>query len=491
MKSLLHRILGPRPAPAPSPAPTPEDTVRSELAAGREPAALGRVLTDLLGRADAAHGRGEHTEAARHAARALELGGHRVLHFDRYSSPLAQDPHGFTEPLRGSAVLRAVAAPRGRSAPAAAPPADRPHRLLLLTRGNANFLPRIRSHFEARPDTEVRFVDLAAPLLRTPMARPERLIEHVLRGSSPPPRELEAGLRPLLDWADTVWVEWCTAAAALVTLLDPGTTRVVVRLHRFETFTQWPHLVDFSRVDDLVFVSGHLRELTESVLPRLTGPGGPRRHVLPNAVALRGFDRPKKDAARFTLALVGIGGPVKDPGWAIEVLRLLRAEDPRYRLLLVGKQGDPDVSAATRRHHDALERELRDPALRDAVHLTGHRDDVAEVLTEVGTLLSSSVCESFHCAVLEGAASGALPVVRDWPFFAGRPQGARTLFPADWVVGSPRAAADRILGATATEEGWRAAGAAAAAYTLGRWDWPVVRESYDRLLGLDPARSAD
>ena len=59
-------------------------------------------------------------------------------------------------------------------------------------------------------------------------------------------------------------------------------------------------------------------------------------------------------------------------------------------------------------------------------------------------MLSSSVRESFHMGLVEAVASGALPVVRDWPFFPG---AARTLFPPDWVVDSPAEAAAADPGA--------------------------------------------
>jgi hypothetical protein len=43
-------------------------------------------------------------------------------------------------------------------------------------------------------------------------------------------------------------------------------------------------------------------------------------------------------------------------------------------------------------------------------------------------------------------------------------------------------AAERILRATATEENWRAAGAAASRHVLESWDWSVVKHRYDDLL---------
>jgi glycosyltransferase involved in cell wall biosynthesis len=228
-------------------------------------------------------------------------------------------------------------------------------------------------------------------------------------------------------------------------------------------------------VDDLVFVSDHLRDYTTPILPHLTETT--RVWSIPNAMDLQGYDRPKPASARYTLGLVGISAVAKDPRWAIEVLRLLRAEDDRYRLLLIGSDLNGKVSGAARQYQRAFLKDVKE--LGDAVELAGHTDDVAAALTRVGTILSSSVRESFHVGLVEGAASHAVPVVRDWPFFPG---AARKLFPDAWVVGTPAEAAARILAATESEETWRKAGADAAAHVMTTWDWPVTAPAYDRLL---------
>jgi hypothetical protein len=80
--------------------------------------------------------------------------------------------------------------------------------------------------------------------------------------------------------------------------------------------------------------------------------------------------------------------------------------------------------------------------------------------------------------LVEAVASGALPVVRDWPFFPG---AARELFPADWVVDTPGQAAERILALTQDAEVWRPAAAEASRHVRERWDWPVVRTSFEEL----------
>jgi len=166
----------------------------------------------------------------------------------------------------------------------------------------------------------------------------------------------------------------------------------------------------------------------------------------------------------------------------VQVLRILRRHDERYRLLLIGGDLDGHRSETGRQYQRRFEADLRELEPSGAVRRFGSTDDVPAALTEVGVILSSSVRESFHCGLVEGAASHAVPVVRDWPFFAGRLHGARTLFPADWIVNTPEQAADRILATTADDEVWRQTGAAAAAHALATWDLSVTGPAYDRLL---------
>ncbi|MFJ1804955.1 MULTISPECIES: hypothetical protein [unclassified Streptomyces] len=462
------------------------DAARLELARGRAPRALTAAVSAELAYGDAQLAGGDGTAAAASVVRALQLAFHRVLHFDRTTSPLAKDPDAYLAELRGSTAVRALTEGAGRAAEPAAPPADRPLRLLFVTRGNANFLRQIRDHYRAHPGVEVRSLDLGdEPELDKLATSLTRLAAHRLGDDQEFGRQAEELLRPHLDWADTVFVDWCVGPAALLTSVDPGTTRIVVRLHSAETFSLWPFLVDFSRVDDLVFVGAHLRDLTVAVVPQLTPAQkqrAPRLHVIANAMDLAGQVRHKSDDARFTLGVTGISSVAKDPRWAIEVLRILRAEDPRYRLLLIGEDVDAKLSAAARAYARLYRGDLAELEPSGAVRRLGQLDDVPAALTDVGVILSSSVRESFHCGFVEGAASGAVPVGRDWPFFAGKANGARTLFPADWVVASPQEAAERILKVTATAETWRKAGQAASAHAVAAWDWPVVREEFDRLL---------
>ncbi|MEV6107242.1 hypothetical protein AB0M28_21405 [Streptomyces sp. NPDC051940] len=464
------------------------EAARIELDRGKVPAFLGDAIAAEMACADALHQRGKNKAAAESVVAAWELAFHRVLHYDRTSSPLAEEPESFMAPLNNAAVTRRLSEGRGRLHSPADPPADRPLRILITTRGNGNFLREISERYENHPGVELRFTDLIENKELNKVVRTfGPLTEHRLGGNEKVGEVIEAELRPDLDWADIVFIDWCTGAAALFTAIDPGTTRIVIRLHSFEAFCHWPYLVDFSRVDDLVFVGAHLRDLTVSAFPQLRGPDVPRLSIIPNAMDLERFALPKVPEARFNLGLVGISAVAKDPRWAIEVLRRLRARDDRYRLFLVGEDLNSGPSAATRAYAAGYRADVAELEPTGSVVRLGQLSDVPQALTSIGVILSASVRESFHCGFVEGVASGAVPVGRDWPFFAGKPNGARTLFPDEWIVSTPQEAADRILAVTETQEIWEKTAQGAAQLAIASWDWRTVAEGFDRLL-LPPDR---
>jgi glycosyltransferase involved in cell wall biosynthesis len=461
-----------------------DEGVSIELSKGISPRDLDKAVAGRLAQADAEFAKGSHRDAAEALHRALVLDFHRVLHIDQLSSPLAQDAPGYVEPLHRSTAMRAAARPRGRRTPYAPAPADRPLRLLVTTSANDNFLHHILAHFGSHPGVELRYLDLAAhkPLKRISWAGPRMVEDRLADGRSDYQEEVERLMRPHLDWADTVFLDWSVGPAAMLTTIDPGDTRIVVRLHSYEAFTRWPHLTDFSRIDDLVFVAPHVQDLVTSLVPQLRGEGAPRTHVLDNAMPLAGFLRLKSPEARFTLGLIGVGQVAKDPLWAVDVLKRLRAADERYRLLLIGGDMDPKTSKATKEYRARLEKELKPLVESGAVLRPGPTDDVPSALTDIGVILSSSVREGCHVGLMEGAASAAVPVVRDWPFYAGRPNSARTLYPEGWVVGSPEEAAARVLAVTATEDAWHHARKLASEHAVATWDWSVVRKHFEELL---------
>jgi glycosyltransferase involved in cell wall biosynthesis len=354
--------------------------------------------------------------------------------------------------------------------------------VLVAHQDNRNFLDEVVHAFEQHPGAQVRVVgtaDLGGTGTRS--RRAHALLRLVATAERRARKRTDRDLRKLFDCVDLVFLEWCDALAYSFTLVDPGTTKIVLRLHSYEAFSLWPHLVDFTRVDTVVFVSEHLRDFVNATVPRLR-ESGVEQVVISNGVDLERCRAEKAADARFTLGLVGLSSIAKDPRWALQVLRVLREQDPRYRLHLVGDDLPKPLSGAARRYSADYHREVAELEADGAVVRLGHTDDVPGALRDIGVILSTSVRESQHLALLEGAASGAVPVVRDWPFFAGLEHGPRTLFPPEWVVETPEEAAARILTLTADDETWRSAGLQAADAAIARYDVRVKHADFQNLL---------
>ena len=453
------------------------------LAKGEHPPTILEAYGAELEYADELLAAGKFKQAAGSLLEAAHLAFNRVMHFDSLESPLAADPGAYTAPLHHSKVVRTIAAPKGRRFPVMSPPSDRPLRVLIMTYHNANFLGDMLAHFGDRGDIEETFVDLAdSRRFGAMMDSGLGSMRKVLAGDETLVETLEALLRPFFDDADVVFLDWCNMPAFLVSQIDPGSARMMIRLHSYEIFTVWPQLVDFSRVDDLIFVSEHIRDLAVAAVPALRGSQAPRLHVLPNALALGRFERPKSEAARFTVGMIGFAGMAKDPLWALEVLRELRAIDDRYRMLLIGGDFQEGHTDTSRTYGREFQQKLSGFERTGIVERIGYSDDVAAELTRIGTILSSSVREGLQTSVIEGAASGAVPVVRDWPFFAGKKSGARTLYPQDWVVETPHEAARRIVEATASVQVWDDYRERASEFAHQHWDLSTVQGDLDRLL---------
>ncbi len=428
--------------------------------------------------ADAALHRDDATAAAASYMEALRTAFHPAVHMHHTYSPLAEAPDRFTAPLRSSAVARRIRQGRLSTAASAAGRATGGPRLLFAAHTDDQFLKPVLDHFSALPGVQTRFKTFSqTEALERFGRRQAPLVAQLLAGGAELPAALESTFRTHLDAADVAFVEWSSALAALLSHMPHPNTRVIVRLHSWEAFSFWPHLINYANIDDLVFVSEPMRDFAVAALPALAEPGSPRLHVIPNSMDLQRFALPKPQGARFTVGVVGASRVVKDPLWALDVVRRLREVDERYRLRLIRGQIEDEGPAAAR-YIAALKDAIR--SLPDGVvDITPHTDRLPEALQEVGTVISSSVRESFHIGLVEAVASGALPVVRDWPYLPG---AAERIFPSDWVVQSAAAAAERILAETSDPGRWQKARDSAATHAVSTWDWSAVHSLYDNLL---------
>ncbi|MEI2775186.1 MAG: glycosyltransferase family 4 protein [Tetrasphaera sp.] len=418
---------------------------------------------------DAAMDRVERDElaaAVRLVTLGLRLVFHSELHADGQRSLIVDDPPGVLAPWRESRFGRYVAALEeggsGQGVQSAAV-GESPRIVVLAGAYGSFYQPVLDVLTRAGHTPELVAADDLGPMLkrRDPT---EQIVGEWLRLTDPQrwdalPEDRGAArqlgvLAERLAGADVVFADWCDPGAVFASYLAPPGARIVVRMHRVDATKAWAQLVDWRRVDDVLLVSEHVQAF---VAPQLAPPGQPlptRLTVVNNIIDVERYRRPKLPGAHRAIAMVGWGRRVKDPIFAVEILRLLLRDDPSWRLHFIGRDF-ADSALTPVADYLARFRELTaDPQLRDAIVWVGFTRRLEEALDACGFALSTSVVEGWPVGVVEAAASGCVPVIRDWPQVAAH-GGARQIYAdtPDWVVTTPEEGAARIS-ALADRRAW-------------------------------------
>ncbi|MFC0036936.1 glycosyltransferase [Actinomadura rayongensis] len=322
------------------------------------------------------------------------------------------------------------------------------------------FFTRLMDYLKSRPDMEIQ-------------------VDH---WSALKAHDAERG-HALLDWADVIICEWCGPNALWYAERKRPGQRLVVRLHRFELYADWPGQLDIDAVDQVICVSPHYRDLTLS----RTGWPAEKVTVIPNWVDDTQLDRPKLLGAEHHLGVIGIAPSRKRLDLALDVMEELRRDDPRFTLFVKSKLPwdywwiwrKPEERA----HYEKVFRRIRrSPLLSGGVVFDSYGRDVAAWLRRIGFVLSTSDDESFHLAPAEGMASGAVPVVRNWP-------GADTIYDERWIH-SDTASMAASISASVAGGTWEADRAFAREQVVAAYGLDEVCRQWTELLAAGPSAAA-
>lgn len=457
--------------------------------------ALARAATAAARGADAALDAGDPALALARLGDAMALLFHRARHAEVPRSALVEDPTAYLEPLRASRtyVTLLTAQDQARTdtgeEPLDATPEGDQVRVLVVTGGYGAFHDEVAEALEGHAEVQVRdFTRLHPRLghrLMTPWALPAvacLVSQEQGSGRSSADRRLaaevaaiSAQLRLAVDRADVIFSDWADPTTVWLSHVCPPGVRLVVRVHALDALDPWLHLVNWGRVETVLVVSEPMRSLVLDLLDGFPGasPAVTTMHVI---TGLRQMGRPKPATARHTLGMIGWGRRVKDVLWALDLLE----RDPGWRLVLVGPGPSHRPTPVESPYVDQVRQRLASPSLRERVEVIGPVDDVSAPLQRVGVILSTSVREGWHLGLVEGAASGAVPVVRNWPLLASR-GGPRHLYPSEWVVDDLDQAEARVRKVTDVRC-WDAESALARRQALALFDPEAVKESYRQVL---------
>jgi glycosyltransferase involved in cell wall biosynthesis len=296
----------------------------------------------------------------------------------------------------------------------------------------------------------------------------------------------EASSERCLTAADIIFCEWCLGNTVWYSKRKRSDQKLLVRLHRQEFFrpprANYLDNVAWEAVDAAITIAPHFRDEL-----RAAGLMAPEKvHYIPNLFDTGRFDRPKPASARFEIGVVKYAPMRKRPDLALEILEGLRATEPRFRLSFVGRRPEliswvwnrPPERAFVMQFLEAVEASPH----QSAISFEDYTNDMPAWFSRVGVLLSTSDSEGSHQAVAEGMASGAVPVIRNWP-------GADRLYPSRYVFSSAEEAVARILWAT-NEDHFQRLSRSVKDWASSRFDTRTVAAQIIRLFHEPVRRSA-
>lgn len=223
-----------------------------------------------------------------------------------------------------------------------------------------------------------------------------------------------------LHGVDLVWLEWGNQLAQALTTQGAAWLkgkRVLLRIHSYEVLDGLADAIDYSLVDDLIFVAPHIRDILLARKPEIKKQVK-RIHVIPNGVDLARFRLVKRQPG-FNIAYLGSINFKKDPMVLLQAFQALHARDSRYLLHVGG-----GVEQA--RYHFAMANFEEQNNLAGAVRRYGRINDVPAWLEPMNYIICSSLMEGHPVGLLEAMATGCQPLIYAWP-------GAEAFYPREFL----------------------------------------------------------
>lgn len=235
-------------------------------------------------------------------------------------------------------------------------------------------------------------------------------------------------LHELMQWSDISWFEWCTDLAAVGTAARKS-CKTIVRLHRYEAYSDWPQKINWHNVDVLVTVGNTaVKNHLVSKIPQIANLTS--IVTVPNGVDVDNIsfvDRPRGK----NIAFVGNIRSVKNFPLILQCMQKLHYIDNRYRLFVAGIFADAVLEQYIKHMVSVL-------ALEDVIIFDGWQNDVNSWLGDKHYIVSSSLIESQGMGILEGMAAGLKPVIHNFC-------GAEEIYPKQYLFNIAEEFCQQIL----------------------------------------------
>lgn len=193
--------------------------------------------------------------------------------------------------------------------------------------------------------------------------------------------------------ADIIWCEWADHNA--ITVQEHVTlAKKILRVHRYEAYTEQFKSIMFDEYDTVIFVAEHLRDIAEQNVGHKIN----NAVVIPNYLNLDDYVIPKGKKINNKIACAGYLCRKKGIG----ELMMIASELPDYEFHIAGEVQDGDID------HFITTAKPRN------VILYPWTEDVKAFYADKTYVINTALNESFSMATAEGILCGCAPLVRSW-----------------------------------------------------------------------------
>jgi len=220
----------------------------------------------------------------------------------------------------------------------------------------------------------------------------------------------------LLNSADVTWIEWASELAVAITNLHKSSSKYVVRLHEYEAFADYPYLMKWKNVEEVVFVSEFMKRVLD--WRGLNIDSFTNTKVIYNGIDLKDFVF-KERKPGYDIGIAAYIEQGKNVALAVQILAELVKINKNYKLHIAGEFVD-------KRYELYVKDLIKKCGLEENVEFYGWVDNIAEWWENKQYLLSTSIHESFGYNIVEAMAMGIKPVIHDF-------YDAKELFESKWL----------------------------------------------------------
>ena len=222
--------------------------------------------------------------------------------------------------------------------------------------------------------------------------------------------------------SDIVWLEWANELTIALTNHTKEILKdkhVICRLHSYEALVGFIQKIKWERINDLIFVAKHIRDISIKQIPELPQLVN-NIHIIPNGVNMDKFKFNKRKKG-WNIAYLGSINYKKGPLLLLHAFWELVRIDKRYQLFIGGKIEDGRYEL----YFDQMTQEM---GLEENIHFDGwiENQNINTWFKDKQYIICTSILEGHPVGVMEAMASGLKPLIHNYV-------GARNSYPDKYI----------------------------------------------------------